>query len=81
MSADDSRRSEVEEAIMDSLKLKMPTCPKCGSNDTKIDIKDYSNLVRIPAAVSSAGLIGVPLASMSFVCKKCKAQFKDKGIE
>ena len=66
---------------MESFKLKMPTCPECGSTDTKIDIRDYSNLVRIPAAVGSAGLIGIPLASMSFVCRNCETQFKDKGVE
>ena len=66
---------------MESFKLKMPTCPECGSTDTKIDIRDYSNLVRIPAAVGSAGLIGIPIASMSFVCRKCEARFKDKGEE
>lgn len=66
---------------MESFKLTMPTCPECGSTDTKIDIRDYSNLVRIPAAVGSAALIGIPIAAMSFVCRKCEALFKDKGEE
>ena len=66
---------------MESFKLKMPTCPECGSSDTKIDIRDYTNLLRIPAAVGSAGLIGIPITSMSFVCKPCQAEFKDRGME
>ena len=66
---------------MESFKLKMPTCPECGSTDTKIDIRDYSNLVRIPAAVGSAGMIGIPITSISFVCTKCEAHFKDRGVE
>ena len=70
------RKSEME-----SLKLKMPTCPQCHSRETRIDISDYSNLVRIPAAVASAGMIGIPLASMAFVCKGCGARFNDKGTD
>jgi Zn finger protein HypA/HybF involved in hydrogenase expression len=66
---------------MESFKLKMPTCPECGSRETKIDIGDYSNLVRIPAAAGSAALIGIPLASMSFLCQNCKTRFKDTGEE
>ena len=66
---------------MEPFRLKMPTCPECESTDTKIDIRDYSNLVRIPAAVGSAVLIGVPLASMSFVCRHCGTQLGDDGDE
>ena len=66
---------------MESFKLKMPTCPECGSTDTKIDIRDYTNLVRLPAAAGSAALVGIPIASISFACRKCEAQFKDRGME
>ena len=66
---------------MESFRLKMPTCPECGSNDTKIDIRDYSNLARFPAAVGVAAMIGTPFTSMLFVCTKCEANFKDKGVE
>ena len=66
---------------MESLKLQMPTCPKCGSTKTKIDIRDYSNLVRIPAAVATGTVIGIPLAAISFVCRECGFSFKDKGGE
>ncbi len=66
---------------MESFKLKMPTCPECCSENTKIDIRDYSNLVRIPVAVGSAGLIGIPITSMAFVCESCNAHFKDNGTE
>ena len=66
---------------MKSFKLEMPTCPECGSADTKIDIRDYSNLVRIPAAAGSAMMIGIPVVSVSFVCRQCGARFKDRGLE
>ena len=66
---------------MESFKLKMPACPECGSTNTKIDIRDYSNLVRIPVAIGSAGVIGIPIAAMVFVCRECKTQFKDKGTD
>jgi len=66
---------------MESFKLKMPTCPECQSTNTKIDIRDYSNLVRIPAAVASGAVIGIPLPAMAFVCKQCGAEFKDQGYE
>jgi hypothetical protein len=64
---------------MESFKLKMPTCPQCGSTDTRIDIRDCANLVRIPAAVGSAALIGIPLTAIAFVCRQCNTQFKDKA--
>jgi len=62
-------------------RLKMPTCPKCGSTETKVDIKDCSNLVRIPAAVGSGTMIGVPIAAIAFVCTKCDAHFTDWGYQ
>ena len=66
---------------MESFKLKMPTCPQCESTETKIDIRDYSNLIRIPAAVGSAGMIGIPVVSVTFVCKECRARFSDSGTD
>ena len=66
---------------MESFRLEMPTCPKCGSTDTKIDVQDYRNLVRIPAAVGSALMIGIPVTAMAFTCTKCEADFKDKGVD
>ncbi len=66
---------------MESFQLKMPSCSECGSTDTKIDISDYSNLVRIPAATATAAMVGIPFNSISFKCTKCGASFKDKGIE
>ena len=66
---------------MKSFKVKMPKCPKCGSENTKIDIQDYSNLIRIPAVTATAGLIGVSLTSIIFICQKCKNQFKNTGNE
>ena len=73
--------SEDGGAEMKSFRLKMPTCPQCGSSDTKIDIRDYSKLVRMPVAVSSAGMIGIPPASMTFECNRCGVQFKDRGAD
>ena len=66
---------------MESFKLKMPACPGRGSNDTRIDIQDHSNLVRIPAATATAAMIGIPFASISFICRKCGKHFKDRGID
>jgi predicted RNA-binding Zn-ribbon protein involved in translation (DUF1610 family) len=66
---------------MESLKLQMPACPECGSPKTKIDIRDYSNLVRIPAAVATGTVIGIPLPAISFVCPECGFAFKDRGGE
>jgi len=54
----------------------MPKCEKCGSEATSIDIGDYSNLVRIPAATATAAMIGIPLNSISFVCRNCGHKFK-----
>ena len=65
---------------MGSFQLKMPNCPKCNSDDTKIDIKDYANLVKIPATTSAAMMIGVPLLSVSFICQQCGEQFKTKDF-
>ena len=65
---------------MKSFRLKMPTCPECGWTDTTIDVRDYSNLVKIPAAVGSGVMIGIPITSMSFVCAKCDAHFSDWGV-
>jgi transposase-like protein len=63
-----------------SLKLAMPKCPECGSEKTVINIKDYSNIVRVPAATATAAMIGVPLSNISFVCKECKYKFYDSAF-
>ena len=57
------------------LKLEMPICPKCNSCKTEIDIKNYSNIIRIPAATATTAMIGIPLNNIAFVCKECKHKF------
>jgi Zn finger protein HypA/HybF involved in hydrogenase expression len=63
-----------------SFQLKMPNCPKCNSEDTKIDIHDYTNLFKIPVATSTSMMIGIPINSISFVCKKCGHKFESEDI-
>ena len=66
---------------MESFELKMPDCPKCSSSNTGIDVLDCSNLVRVPAATAAAMMIGIPLNAISFVCRDCGEEFRDKGTE
>jgi len=67
--------------MMESFKLQMPRCPECGSTETRIDIRDYSNLVRIPAGVATGAAIGIPLVAISFVCRECDFAFRDRADE
>ena len=64
---------------MESFKLKMPVCPQCGGEKAVIDIRDYSNLVRIPAAVATGAVIGIPITDIVYVCEQCEYRFRDMG--
>ena len=66
---------------MKSFRLQMPACPECGGRETGLDVRDCSNLVRIPAAAATATMIGIPITAIAFVCRKCGIHFKDKGLD